>query len=251
MNAQDLYGLPLDRFVPEREALAKALRKQDRREEAAEVAALRKPSVAAWAVNQVIRTQRSAVAGLFEAGDALQRAHSELLAGHGDGIALREALAREREAVSELAENARGLLDSEGHELTQTVFERVSETLHAAALDPDARSQAQDGCLRRELRHIGVGGSAEISVPAAPASGRAHGREERERTRQREAARKVEADARRLAERAARDLEAAVERHARATKSLREAESAVADARRRAEEAAIAHSQARRALESR
>ena len=83
VNAHELYGLPLDRFVPERDALAKALRKAGRREEAAEVAALRKPSVAAWAVNQVIRTQGRAVAALFGAGDALQEAHSQLLDGRG------------------------------------------------------------------------------------------------------------------------------------------------------------------------
>lgn len=248
MDAQDLYGLPLERFVPERDALVKALRKERRREDAAEVAALRKPSVAAWAVNQVVRTQRAAVGALFDAGDALQHAHSQLLAGKGDGNALRETLARERAAVSELAEKARGLLDSEGHELTQTMFDRVSETLHAAALDPDARAQAKDGSLQRELRHIGIGGSGEPTVPVAPAPRRTHAREEREHTRQRQAARKAEADARRLAERASRELEAAEQRRDRAAESLREAESAVASARERVEEAAIAHRQAEQAL---
>jgi len=68
----DLYGLPLDRFVAERTALARELRGAGRREEAGEVAALRKPSVAAWAVNQLVRTQGRAVDELFEAVDALR-----------------------------------------------------------------------------------------------------------------------------------------------------------------------------------
>jgi hypothetical protein len=260
MNPNDLYGLPLDRFVPERDALVKALRKEGRRDDAAEVAALRKPSVAAWAVNQVIRTQRDAVADLFEAGDALQRAHSQLLAGRGDGNALREALAQEREAVSELVEKARGLLDSEGHELTQTMFDRVSETLHAAALDPDARAQAVDGCLQRELRHIGVGGGVGPSAPArGPRQARARdepkesaaggARKARERTKRLEAARKAEGQARRQAERAARELERAVERRDRAAAGLRDADRAVMSARERAEEAVVAHREAQRALE--
>ena len=49
MDARDLYGLPLERFVPERTALGKALRSEGKREEAAAVAKLVKPSVAAWA----------------------------------------------------------------------------------------------------------------------------------------------------------------------------------------------------------
>src|ERR671929_31286 len=57
--ADDLYGLPLDAFVPERDALAKRLRADNRREDAAAVRALRKPSVAAWAANQVLRSQPS------------------------------------------------------------------------------------------------------------------------------------------------------------------------------------------------
>jgi hypothetical protein len=48
------------------------------------VAKLRKPSVAAWAVNQLVRTQGRAIGELFDAGDALQRAQSDLLAGRGD-----------------------------------------------------------------------------------------------------------------------------------------------------------------------
>ena len=52
-----LYGLPLDAFVPERDALAKRLRADKRREDADAVKALRKPSVAAWAANQVLRSQ--------------------------------------------------------------------------------------------------------------------------------------------------------------------------------------------------
>ena len=89
MDSDDLYGLALDRFVAERGELAKSLRKYGRREDAAEIAALRKPSVAAWAANQLVRTQRSSVQELFDAGDALRDAQSDLLAGEGDGRALR------------------------------------------------------------------------------------------------------------------------------------------------------------------
>ena len=255
MQAQDLYGLPLDRFIPERGALAKALRAEGRRDEAARVARLRKPSLAAWAVNQLIRTQASAVNDLFEAGDALQHAQSELLEGRGDARGMREAGVRERSAVDALTEVARGLLSSDGHELTQTTLERVSETLHAAAFDDQARGQVRDGCLEKELRHVGLGGAWAVGAPATPRAP-AHGARERdparerdrarqrdrarapetdhtqarERTEQRDAARRAEAESRRLAERATRELNAAQRRRDRADEALRKAADALRDA---------------------
>ena len=54
MDVDELYGLPFDEFVPARNALTRELRKAGKRDEAAEVSALRKPSVAAWAVDQLV-----------------------------------------------------------------------------------------------------------------------------------------------------------------------------------------------------
>ncbi len=157
MQPDDLYGLPLDRFIPERGALAKALRADGRRDDAAEVAGLRKPSVAAWAVNQLVRSQPAGVQALLHAGDELRDAQARLLAGSGDGKALRAANEHEREAVDELVRAAQGLLSSDGHELSPAVVERVADTLHAAALDEGARERVRDGRLERELRHVGLG----------------------------------------------------------------------------------------------
>src|SRR5262245_53136433 len=111
-DADDLYGLPLEQFVPERAALAKALRADGDRDEAARVAKLPKPSVAAWAVNQLVRTQRAAVEELFDAGDAVIAAQSALVSGSGDAVMLREAAQRERAVADGLVETARGLLGS-------------------------------------------------------------------------------------------------------------------------------------------
>lgn len=171
MHADELYGLALEQFIPERGALAKALRAEKRREEAAAVAALRKPSVAAWAVNQLVRSQGSSMQELFAAGDELREAQARLLAGSGDGKALRAANERERAAVDELVQAARGLLSSDGHELSPAVVERVADTLHAAALDEAAREQVREGRLERELRHVGLGlgESADPFAVAPPA----------------------------------------------------------------------------------
>ena len=169
MQADELYGLALEQFIPERGALVKALRAEKRRDEAAAVAALRKPSVAAWAVNQLVRSQGSSMQELFAAGDELREAQARLLAGSGDGKTLRAANERERAAVETLVSAARGLLSSDGHELSAAVVERVADTLHAAALDEGAREQVREGRLERELRHVGLGlGESADPFAAAP-----------------------------------------------------------------------------------
>jgi len=258
VDVDDLYGLPLDRFVPERTALSRALRKAGESEQATEVAGLRKPSVAAWAVNQLVRTQRKAIDELLEAGDALRSAQDDVLAGRGDARSLRAAVERERLAVQELTDSARGLLSSEGHELSDTIVERVADTLHAAALDDDARAQVSGGRLERELRHVGLGGLGAFSgegSPAPRAEKRAEKRAEQERSvreqakaeeEARRAARATEREARRRVERAARAAKIALERRDNAAEVLRgaEADLEAAEAEVRAAEDAVRDAEA-------
>ncbi len=264
----DLYGLPLEQFIRERGVLVKAMRRDGDRDRAKEVQALRKPSVAAWAVNQLVRTKRKDVRALFDAGDALQHAQSELLEGRGDGQALREAVTRERETVDALSHEARGLLSSDGHELTQATLEKVGDTLHAAALDPEARDLVERGRLERELQHIGLGelGGA-FGASAAPLKRAAKGtgakrakeagdgaqakerrreekRADRECAEQLKAARQSERDARRAAERADRELHSAENRRDGAEAALRAAEDELAAARERCERTATEYESA-------
>ena len=246
MNADELYGLALDEFVARRAALAKALRAEGRREEAADAATLRKPSVAGWAVNQLVRTQGRAVEELFDAGDTLRAAQEDLLAGRGDGPALRSANERERTAVEGLVQTARGLLTSDGHELSPAIVERVSDTLHAAALDENARDQVREGRLERELRHIGMGlgeaaaaptpaprtsSQAKTKAPAKPAAGKKAATGSRAKAAPRDPA------ARERAQAARADAKRAEAERAAARKAARVAE---AQARRRADRAASA-----------
>jgi hypothetical protein len=279
VQQDDLYGLALERFVPERTSLARALRADGRRDEAAAVAGARKPSVAAWAVNQLVRSQGPAVKELFDAGDALRQAQAELLAGRGDGGALRAARERERVAVDGLVDSARGLLTSQGHELSPATLDRVLDTLHAAALDDSAREQVRAGRLERELRHAGLGlGEAEAAAatppppPSVPRPKRDTGkagaksqraerdeearrraaeaaRAEREHAAALKAARSAETTARRRAQRTARALRAAEERREHAAQALDEADETLAAARAEADAAADAHRSAQADLE--
>jgi hypothetical protein len=246
VEVQDLFGLPLERFVAERTALAKELRSRGERDQAAQVEALRKPTLAAWAVNQLVRTQGRDVKALFEAGDRARRSQAELLAGRGAGAALREALDQERNAVSRLLGTARGLLSVEGDELSPAMLERVAETLHAAALEDDARAQVADGCLQRELRHVGIG-AAGLSGEPPPKSARTRAASARPRA-DIKALTRAEGDARRAAERARKAAETAAAKRDTAAARLKDAEQAAAEAARRASEAEAAHRRAQREL---
>src|SRR3954454_15502081 len=97
-----LYGLPYERFVPERDALAKALRAEGDRDAAAAVKKLPKPTQPAWAVNIAVRDDPAAAEALAEAARALQEAQTELRPG-ADASVLRAAAERPRGAVEALA----------------------------------------------------------------------------------------------------------------------------------------------------
>jgi hypothetical protein len=143
-----LHGLPLSEFVPERTELVKRLRAEGRRAEATEVAKLPKPSVAAWAANQVLRSQPADARELFAAGDALAEARP---------ASFRDALARHRDVLGRLRDAARGLVDGNGRDLSEQTLERVHQTLNAASLDPGLRDEAQHARLTKEHFFSGVG----------------------------------------------------------------------------------------------
>ena len=162
----ELYALPLDRFVPERAVLVKQLRAEGRREDAAMVAALTKPSIVAWAVNQVVRALPDAATTLWAAGDAVLDAQSRVVSGDAAGAELREAIDTERRALAPLVDAARGLMTTNGRFLGEQNVLPVSESLHAAAIDPTARPQVAEGRLTKPLRLTGL----EAAVAASPTS---------------------------------------------------------------------------------
>jgi hypothetical protein len=166
--ADELYALPPADFTRERDERDKALRKQGRRDEADAVKALRKPTVAAWALNQLARRRAKEVERLVAAGEELRAAQEELLAG-GDRKAFQSAAAKEREHVAKLAGEATQLVSEAGERASPALQEKISETLHAAALDEDTAEELRAGRLVREREAIGGFGGV---MAAAPARGR-------------------------------------------------------------------------------
>ncbi|MFL5886136.1 MAG: hypothetical protein ACJ77M_13785, partial [Thermoleophilaceae bacterium] len=73
---------------------------------------LRKPSVPAWAVNQLARRHPDDVEALLAAGEEARSAQEEVLGG-GDRDRLVAAVQAERDAVDSLVQKARGILAEE------------------------------------------------------------------------------------------------------------------------------------------
>ena len=161
-----LYGLPLDEFVAQRDALAKSLR-TDHREAAAAVKALRKPTAGAWALNQAVRRRQKETQALLAAGERLRAAHATLLSGGGRDE-LRAAMDDQRTLAAALADCAEAIASETGKS-GPALKERVRSTLHAAALDPEVREQLARGRLVREREAVGLGGAFGESgpIPAA------------------------------------------------------------------------------------
>jgi hypothetical protein len=232
-----LYGLALDEFTAERDELAARLRKEGDRDAAADVKRLRKPSVAAWALNQVQRNDPKQVQALIEAGKRLRDAQEQLLSG-GGRKPLDQAADDERRLVTELARHAERELVVAGRSVSGAVHERLRDTLRAVATDDEAREALSAGRLLRDHTPAGLG-SLLGAEPAA--AGRGDGAARR-RTRQLEErlgkARAKQDELEQKAAEAGRALRDARREATRAAAALERAEAAEDQARRRAGEAA-------------
>jgi hypothetical protein len=229
VDADELYSAPFDEFIARRDALAKSLRKDGRRDDADEVKKLRKPALSAWALNQL---PRDAVEGLIGAGAALRQARG--------GDTLRDATRDERAAVEDLASQATALLRQAGHPVTDKTAGEIRDTLHAAALDEDARDALASGRLTAPRQAVGLFGGA--ASEGAPGPAPAKKRETQSQTRKA----RDEAAAEKKRE---RERQAAVRAAVReAEKQVREREREVAAAQRALEKARADLERAQRSL---
>ena len=159
-----LFKLPLSEFIPGRKALAAQLKQSGRRDDAEYVMALVKPTVSAWAVNQLYWQHREAFDQLIETGQRFRQAQTS---GRAGKIAdMREALDARRKALSHLSDLATALLRGAGSSPTPEMIHRISTTLEgmsAYATLPDAQ---RPGRLTRDVDPPGFESFASL-IPAA------------------------------------------------------------------------------------
>jgi len=162
--ADRLYGLTLGEFTPARDAEAKTLKASDK-ELSARVKALKKPSLAAWVVNLLVRREAEQVDQVLAVGAALRSAQASL-----DGAQLRELTRQRRQLTSAVTTTARGHAVDAGQKVTQAVADEVEATLTAAMVDPAAAEAVRSGLLVRALSTTGLGDldlTAYVAVPDA------------------------------------------------------------------------------------
>jgi hypothetical protein len=270
--ADELYGLPPADFTGARDELARRLRHEGLRDEAKAVKALRRPTVAAWALNQLARRRPDEVERLLATGKRLRKAQEALLAG-GDRSAFQRASADERELVNELTRDATAVAGEAGRTATGSLDERIRATLHAAALDEQAAAELGAGRLAREREAVGLFGAAPVGARSAggttrtgkaaarPAPEDTGTRKATERRRQLERelaaakadqrnAQRERAGAAKATARAGKQASDAQKRADEARKRAAEARAGLREAERRERDAAAAHDRAARAVAS-
>ena len=136
--ADELYALRSGDFTPARDARAKELKGTDL---AAPVKALKKPSLAAWVVNLLVRRDADQVDQVLSLGAALREAAAGM-----DGDELRNLTKQRRQLTAAVTTGARALAASGGVKVTQAVADQVEATLTAAMVDPRCATRSAAGC---------------------------------------------------------------------------------------------------------
>jgi hypothetical protein len=162
--ANELYGLPPSEFVATRAARATQASGEDK-DLAAEIRRLPKPSVAAYVVNQLVRSYHGDVEQLIELGAALRQAQVGL-----DGAELRKLDQQRRQVTRAVAAQGKALAAEAGTSVSAAAAVQVDETLHAAMADPDAAEAVRSGRLSRALSASGFGPVDVVGAVAAPAA---------------------------------------------------------------------------------
>jgi DNA repair exonuclease SbcCD ATPase subunit len=148
---QRLYEAPPDGFVAARTAAIEDARKAGDRTTAKRLAALKKPTVAAWVVNLLALRRPDLIDELVDLSAALREAQRGL-----QGDALRELTAQRRQVVSALVGAARGLAQAEVPSVKLPLGE-VEATLTAALAEPEIAAQVRTGRLIRAATYAGFG----------------------------------------------------------------------------------------------
>lgn len=226
--ADELYALRPEEFTAARASAMASARTAGDRELAERIRTLRKPSLAAWVSNLLVRTSPGEVEPLLRLGEGLRQAHQDL-----DGAQLRELSRRQHALIRALSLQARQLAKEAGHPIGESVQREVENTLHAVLADPEAARDWAGGRLARPLSAaVGFPAVAEAARPQRPAPAPAPSRPDKKVSEQQ---RRRLAQAREDAEAAERELRELRDAAATAGQEAAEAKQQVEDLQRRVE----------------
>ncbi|MDX1889296.1 hypothetical protein [Mycolicibacterium sp. 050158] len=221
----ELYALDPAEFTARRGELVAAAKRRGDADDARSIAAVRRPTTAAWVVNTLVRADDTAKTRLAELGERLRAAHAAM-----DGARIRESSAAQRKLIDQLV---RAGFDAVGMaQPSAALRDDVVGTLQAAVADPDVAARL--GRLEKAERWSGFGEFGTVTaVGRAPTSTATS-----EVARAAADPRAVEAELAAARERAAsarRDADAARQAHADAVDATAVQKAKLAKARRRYE----------------
>ena len=170
-----LYALAPEEFVAARTELARQARRSGDRALARAIAALRRPTVAAWAVNRLARDHPLRLGELLDFGERLRRAWADQ-----DAAALTELTARRAAVTGRLTRLLKSTAEQHGRPLSGAALTEAEQTLDAALVDADAAEQVRQGRLAHALSYSGftpapvarrgaskTGGTADTAIGTA------------------------------------------------------------------------------------
>jgi chromosome segregation ATPase len=141
--ADALYALDPDEFVSARDRAAKQLRSDGDADAARAVKALRRPTVVAWAVNQLPRLHRAELDEFLETTEAVAAAQRKALAGRGDD--LRPVGERRQRQLDDLVARAEAVVTTSGRSAAAH-GDDIARTLQASS-DPTNAERLREGRL--------------------------------------------------------------------------------------------------------
>lgn len=228
-EAEKLLAVAPDEFVAERQRLARELRDAGRADDAATVAALKKPSAVVFAVNRAARDRPKAAQAAAAAAERVKKAQVG-----GEPEEYEAALRELSESLDLLVQVALAHVAPHGKDASEAMRRRVRDHLRSAVADDDAREALRRGALVEEREAAGFSPFAGVAAkpgrrPKRP-SGPSRAEQQREAKREeRERALRAELDD------AEQELKVAEQLVREAERRRTAAERAVASARKKLE----------------
>jgi hypothetical protein len=153
--AAELYAASPDEFTDRRKALAAQARAAGDREAARQITALRKPTRAAWVVNQLVRAAPGAPGLLADLAGRLREAEQAR-----DGRLLRELSGQRRALLDDLTAQAFAAAGPPGP--PPALRDEVTGTLAAALADPEVAADLAAGTVTRAATWSGFGLASQL-----------------------------------------------------------------------------------------
>ena len=147
-----LYAAEPGAFVSTRTLLVAEAKASGNAALAEEISRLRKPAVAAWAVNLTTRERPDQVERLRDVGQRLRAAQARL-----DAAGLRDLRTEREGLVSAFLAGTAEVAEAAGRPLAPAVLEEVRGTLIAALASEEATEAVASGHLTRALSYSGFG----------------------------------------------------------------------------------------------